>query len=233
MQFIEKNSFNVRSAIYRLESEGSGLEFLLFPMIHVGSQEFYDEVSRRLAKCDLILAEGVASRKAALLTRSYRIVKKIKRMGLVTQREALNIYALRDKILNTDIDGRSFDKGWASLPLSFRAQVFFLMPVYLIYMLLFGTRETIAENIAVEDLPSSLEVLSQDDDFEKLEALVIDERDLKLIRAIESLHEKNGMDKKIVGVLYGARHMSNLVDFMIHKLKYRVTKAEWVMVFDL
>ena len=41
MQFIEKNSFNVRSAAYRLKKDGSGLEFLLFPMIHVGSKEIY------------------------------------------------------------------------------------------------------------------------------------------------------------------------------------------------
>jgi hypothetical protein len=47
MQFIEKNSFNVRSAVYRLKKDGAGLEFLLFPMIHVGSKEFYEDVSRR------------------------------------------------------------------------------------------------------------------------------------------------------------------------------------------
>ena len=77
MQFIEKNSFNVRSAIYHLKKDGAGLEFLLFPMIHVGSQNFYDEISRRLTACDLILAEGVASRRASLLTLSYQIVKRI------------------------------------------------------------------------------------------------------------------------------------------------------------
>src|SRR5262245_773993 len=85
MQFIEKNSFNVRSAAYCLKKEGSALEFLLFPMIHVGSSEFYDEISRRLASCDLILAEGVKSKRANLLTLSYRIVKHIRRMELVTQ----------------------------------------------------------------------------------------------------------------------------------------------------
>ena len=60
MQFIEKNSFNVRSVVYSLKKDGSRLEFLIFPMIHVGSTEFYDEISRRLASCDLILAEGEA-----------------------------------------------------------------------------------------------------------------------------------------------------------------------------
>lgn len=57
MQFIEKNSINVRSAVYCLKKDGSALEFLIFPMIHVGSAEFYDEISRRLESCDLIRAE--------------------------------------------------------------------------------------------------------------------------------------------------------------------------------
>jgi hypothetical protein len=63
MQFIEKNSFNVRSAVYELKKDGTGLEFLIFPMIHVGSREFYEEMSRRLSTCDLILAEGVKSKR--------------------------------------------------------------------------------------------------------------------------------------------------------------------------
>jgi hypothetical protein len=68
MQFIEKTSFNVRS--------------LIFPMIHVGSSEFYG---------DLILAEGVKSRKARSITLSYRIVKHIRRMELITQREGMRV----------------------------------------------------------------------------------------------------------------------------------------------
>jgi hypothetical protein len=57
MQFIEKNSFNVRSAVYRLQKPNDPLEFVLFPMIHVGSKQFYDEVRQRLLNCDLILAD--------------------------------------------------------------------------------------------------------------------------------------------------------------------------------
>jgi hypothetical protein len=233
MQFIEKNSFNVRSAIYRLEKDGQGLEFILFPMIHVGSKEFYDEVSARLAKCDLILAEGVDSKRATLLTLSYRIVKKIRRMDLITQQEGMKAANFRNKLMNADMEGRAFDQQWSSLPLLLRAQIFFLVPVYVIYLFLFGTRETIAANIAVEDLPSSNEVHLQDDDFDKLDALLVDERDRRLIRNIASLDEANGKDKKTVGVVFGAMHMRNVTSLLLHKLKYRIAKAEWVTVFDL
>src|SRR5215510_1441297 len=102
MQFIETNSFNVRSAVYHLKRDGAP-DFFLFPMIHVGSQMFYDEITRRLTACDLILAEGVTSRRANLLTLSYRIVKRIKRMDLVTQQDGLNSAPFRAKMTNADI----------------------------------------------------------------------------------------------------------------------------------
>ena len=73
----------------------------------------------------------------------------------------------------------------------------------------------------------------QDDDFDKLDALLIDERDRKLILNIASLNEANGKDKKTVGVVFGAMHMRNVTSFLLHKLKYRIAKAEWVTVFDL
>src|SRR5262245_12840619 len=146
MQFIEKNSFNVRSAVYCLKKEGSALEFLLFPMIHVGSSEFYDEISRRLASCDLILAEGVKSKRANLLTLSYRIVKHIRRMELVTQRDGMRVETFRAKILNTDIEGAAFDERWSSLPLSLRVQLLVLIPTFVVYLFLFGTREMLAKN---------------------------------------------------------------------------------------
>jgi len=171
MQFIEKNSLNVRSAVYHLKKDDAGLEFLLFPMIHVGSKEFYEEVSRRLAACDLILAEGVNSRKVQLLTLSYRIVKKIRRMDLVTQRDGMKVSGFRDKIINSDMKGGEFDERWSSLPLGLRAQLFLFLPIYIVNLFLFGTRESLAENIALEDLPSSDEIL-QDESFEKLDTLL-------------------------------------------------------------
>ena len=233
MQFIEKNSLNVRSAVYHLKKDDAGLEFVLFPMIHVGSKEFYDEISRRLAACDLILVEGVNSKKCNLLTLSYRIVKRIRRMDLVTQQEGLKVSRFREKMVNPDMEGLAFDERWSSLPFSLKAQLLFFVPIYVVYLFLFGTRETLAENIALEDLPSSEEVLCQDESFEKLDTLLVDERDRKLIDSIGKLHDSNRQDKKTVGVVYGAMHMRDVTSFLLRKLNYRVAKAEWVTVFDL
>lgn len=232
MQFIEKNSFNVRSAVYSLKKDGSALEFLLFPMIHVGSPQFYEEISRRLASCDLILAEGVKSRRGNVLTLSYRIVRHIRRMELVTQHDGMRLESFRAKILNADIDGAAFDERWSSLPTSLRAQLIVLVPIFVVYLFLFGTRETLAENLALDDLPSDDEILSDDEDFEPLDSLIIDERDRILIEHIARLEDQqNGASQ--IAIVYGARHMRNTIRFLMQKLNYRIAKAEWVKVFDL
>ncbi len=233
MQFIEKNSFNVRSAVYHLKKDGAGLEFLLFPMIHAGSKEFYDEVSRRLSACDLILMEGVNSRKASLLTFSYRIVKKIRRLDFVTQRDGMNLSGFRDKIINSDIERRAFDERWSALPLGLKAQLFLFLPVWVVYLFLFGTRESLAENMATEDLPSSDEILLWDESLEKLDTMLLDERDQQLIIHLKNLYNSHKHDKKTVGVVYGAMHMRNAVRFLLGGLNYRVAGSEWITVFDL
>jgi hypothetical protein len=233
MQFIEKNSFNVRSAVYRLKKPNDNLEFVLFPMIHIGSKQFYDEVRQQLLNCDLILAEGVMSKKVALLTLSYRVIRNIKRIDLVTQQEALKISDLSERIINSDMGGKSFDNRWAELPVMFRIQLLFGLPIYIIYLFLFGTRDLIAENIAIDDLASRDEILNFDEEFEKYDRLIVDERDQVLIRNIDHLYGTRGKEKKVVGIVYGAMHMRNITLHLSEKLGYSITGSEWITVFDL
>ena len=233
MQFTEKNSFNLRAAVYSLKKDSHGLEFLIFPMIHVGSREFYQEISRRLASCDLILVEGVKSRNVAILTLSYRVVNKIRRMDLITQHEGMRLDEFRHKIQNADMEGAAFDERWSALPIKVRLQLFLLVPVFIVYLFLFGTREILAENLVVEDLASSEEELSEDESFSKYEALVVDERDRKLIEHIANVNNERSQTSQRIGIVYGAFHMRCVMAFLMQKLKYRVVKADWVKVFDL
>jgi len=55
----------------------------------------------------------------------------------------------------------------------------------------------------------------------------------RLITHLQKLYDSHRQDKKIVGVVYGARHMRNIIRFLLGRLNYRVAKAEWVTVFDL
>src|SRR5262249_26435383 len=154
------------------------------------------------------------------LTLSYRIVKKIRRMDLVTQRDGMKVSGFRGKIINSDMDGRAFDESWSALPLGLRAELFLFLPIYIVNLFLFGTRESLAENMSVKDLPSSDETLLQDESCEKLDALLLDERDRRLIMHVQKLYDSHRQDRKIVGIVYGAMHMRNIIRFLLGKLNY-------------
>lgn len=231
MQFIERSSFSLRSAIYYLERKEGGPRFILFPMIHVGDKDFYADVARRLAECDSVVAEGVSSKRAALLTSSYRIVKYVRRLDLITQHE-MDTSTFRTKIVNAEMKQKEFDELYSALPLLDRIQIFLLFPLFAVYLLLFGTRQFIASELAIEDLPTSEELLA-DDMFERLEDVILIKRDSVLIQRLQSLVEDPEADQKQIGILYGAKHMRSIVMFLMGKLGYSVSRAEWVTVFDL
>ena len=233
MQFIEKNSFNLRAAVYSLKKDSTALEFVIFPMIHVGSREYYQEITRRLSTCDLILVEGLKSKKATILTLSYRFIKKIRRMDLITQYEGIRLNEFRNEIKNTDMEGDAFDERWSSLPLTLRLQMFIIVPFCVLYLFLFGTRETLAENLTLDDLPSSEEVLLEDESWSRLDSLMVGERDRKLLEHIAIVNDERAQTSQRIGVLYGAFHMRCVMPFLMQTLKYRVVKADWVKVFDL
>jgi len=107
-----------------------------------------------------------------------------------------------------------------------------LVPIFVVYLFLFGTRETLAENIALDDLPSSEEILSDDEDFEPLDSLIVDERDRILIEHVARL-ENQQKEAKQIGIVYGARHMRSTMRFLMKRLNYRIANAEWVTVFEL
>ena len=233
MQFVEKNSFNLRAAVYRLKRDSSALEFVVFPMIHVGSREYYQEITRRLSTCDLILVEGVKSKKAAILTLSYRFIKKIRRMDLITQNEGIRLDEFRNEIKNTDLEENAFDERWSSFPIALRLQLFIIVPIFVLYLFLFGTREILAENLALDDLPSSDEILLEDETLSGLDSLILDERDRKLIEHIGDVNNERAQKSQRIGILYGATHMRRVMPFLMQKLNYRVVDAAWVKVFDL
>ncbi len=50
---MENNVFGVRAAHYSLARPDGAPKFLLFPMIHIGSAEYYSRVHKKLDECDV------------------------------------------------------------------------------------------------------------------------------------------------------------------------------------
>ena len=98
-------------------------QFLLFPMIHIGSADSYREVRSRLDGCDVILFEGVRSVRGKALILSYSLMVRRRRLGLVTQHEALRLEECRAELLHADVTTEIFVDGWLRIPWHWRVVI--------------------------------------------------------------------------------------------------------------
>ena len=231
MQIIESTPFGVRSAVMRLEAEERSPAFLLFPMIHIAEEAFYDEVTRRLEACDVVLLEGVKSRTASILTLSYRTIADCERLGLVTQR-TMRLKHLGARKVHADVDGAEFDRRWWRLKTWLPLLLTVTAPLYGLYMRHLATREGIARHMTL-NLRKSRDDIMMSGEERRMYEVMLDWRDRRLIEVLDRERENPENASQTIAVVYGARHMPAVIRHLIGDGGYRVADSEWVTVFDL
>ncbi len=201
VQIVEANDAAVRVAELRLRRRDTALQFVLYPMLHVGSPEFYRDVTRRLAAADVIVIEGVGpGRTASRLTSGYRAMARDAQLNLMVQYIDLN--ALPGQVICPDSSAEEFESRWRTVPWWQRAATMATVTSLATAQRLLGSRW-------LEDL---------------------DERDQRLISALSELHERRSGESITVAVVYGARHMRAVVRELARQYGYRVRSAGWLTV---
>ncbi|MFF4503262.1 hypothetical protein [Streptomyces sp. NPDC001401] len=235
MQFIEVTGLaGVRSAVIRFARPGTGLTFVLFPMIHLGEAAFYREVAARLRRdCDLVVAEGVGegSAGADALVASYKRLDGHERLGLVVQ--DIDFHALGLPVVCPDMSGAEFQEGFRRLPLKERAMVATVIPAMTAGMRLLGTRRWLARHLALEDLMSESEEAVADF-WPGLDDLVLRRRDRLLGKALTDFDRgyAGRTGPFTIAVVYGAGHMRAASETLAG-LGYHAADAEWITVFTV
>ena len=229
MQFIEASALGVRAACYRLTSARHSIEICLFPMIHVGTADYYQAVRARLETCDVILFEGVRSRVSGILVKSYEWAVRRERLGLVTQRAALPLRALGKTLIHADSTTAEFESDWSAVPWHWPLPITLLAPLVGAHLFLTASRESIGSRLQTEDLPSE-EDMQRGEDAPEYEAALITQRDSRLVKTIAKLLAQPGGASR-AGVVYGAAHMRAVTRFLLDAHAYRVAHGEWIDVF--
>jgi hypothetical protein len=230
LQFIESNLFGVRAAVYELARGADEPRFLLLPMIHIGAPTYYRDVHSKLAQCDSILFESVRSLRTEILTLSYSIVARRKRLGLVTQRSALPLRDLPARLIHGDVTAAQFAEGWGRLPWHWRAALYIGAPLYGTYLYLTATRRSLGKRQSTDDVPSSEQAM-REDQLPGFAEAIVHARDRKVIENIQAILRDKATGRSMTGILYGAGHMAAITTALMGN-RYRVVKAEWLSVFD-
>jgi hypothetical protein len=231
VQLIEVSIIGVRSAVITLQAPGTPMQISLFPMLHLGTPDYYQSVTARLAACDVIIAEGISGQSviARALTLAYRLPARSRRLALTVQH--IDCASLGVPVVRPDLTAPQFRALWRTIPALQRLTVWCLVPIFAVSFALLGTRRTLSRHVATEDLPSSLDGLARQA-MPKLIAGVLDHRDDLLVACLDSIHEQRHAEDVNVGVVYGAGHMPAVAHAMFRRHGYRPSAAEWISVFD-
>ncbi len=231
MQLIEVSATGVRSAAITLRRAETPLRFVLYPMLHLGSAAFYQDVAGRLGRSEIVVAEGIRGRSlvSSALTLSYRLPGRRRRLGLVVQR--IDYAGLGVQVVRPDMTGSQLREGWRTVPVVQQIAIICLTPVLAIAFWLFGTRRVFARYAGIEDLPD--QALSQlRERAPELTELIVDRRDALLVAALDDIHRDRSGELIEVAVVYGAGHMPAVAHHLLARYGYRPQSAEWLTVFD-
>lgn len=255
MQILEATDYAVRSAALRLTRRETPLQFLVFPMVHIAERSFYADVTDRLRRADLIVAEGVGGPAepefddpalhwpglemddlpppkprwgaVSALTAGYRLAARYDRLGLVEQ--DIDYDALGVPVLCPDMTDEEFAEGWRTIPAWQRALVMAAGPLIGLHSAAFGSRRSLAAHLNLDDR----DVREAPPGAEQLVDLIGARRDRLLMTALEAIHEVHAGDPLTVAIVYGAYHVPAIIHGLRSAHGYSVRDAEWLTVFTV
>lgn len=219
MQFIESSIVGVRSAAITLACRTSPMRFALFPMVHVAERSFYAQVTARVKKCAIIVAEGMPAGSAPV----QEWMSQVRFDDLVDQNNALDLESLAIPIF------------WEAVP----------PPPDTRAERLRNTAEDTFGAVALRILgrygdPRGLPNLDEADDHDDrweggrverwMRERIVDRRDDALNRRLTALHHEHHRRPFTVAVVYGAGHMPAVVEHLRAEFGYFVKEAEWLVV---
>jgi hypothetical protein len=226
MQITEVSVVGVRSAVVALKRSQTPLRFILFPMIHIARPAFYQQVAERLAKCQLIVAEGYdgPSSTGLAYATALRITRQRGAVQLVHQNvdfEALGVPVVWPENL---VSSRSH---WRRMPLIGWLDLVFLTPMLVVTMAVGGKGWLLRRNMEVSDdtearMSGSL-----------LTRWLIDERDDELLAALAEIHANRAAEPIDVAVVYGSAHLPAVVRGLAERFGYHPQRGgEWLTAID-
>jgi hypothetical protein len=223
MQFLESSIIGLRSAVITLTRRATPLRFILFPMVHVAEQQFYDEVAARARLCQLLVAEGVKAKDVP----AQSWMAQHHRGHLVDQGAALRLESLGVPV-HWEVEPDTGPRPGTGRPVSRTADIAGAATIGLIRKL-----------IGPLDLPSLEQAEAYDQTAENLTGNWFDRllehnvstiRDARLMRVLDEIHRDRAAESLTVGVVFGAGHMPAVVDHLCGQLGYIATSAEWLTV---
>ena len=246
MNFIESTNFFVRTIMFDFVNANPDikLKFRLAPMIHIGSEEYYQTVFEKIKDCDEIFYEGLSLikkeekfyKKISLknFNLTYRQYKTIaNKLGLVTQSESFNLKELKDKLTHTDFNAKTGDDAWKELSLKEKIKLSLISPAQLFILQQGITRERLAKFFMTSYQDAYLVFGPVEDEEGTSDNFLMNQREQIIFKNIRKRMETESDLDKTIGIIYGEGHMKSIARFLIDRYHFVPRNGQFLKVFDV
>jgi hypothetical protein len=247
MQFIESSIIGLRSAVTAFTRPVTPLRFILFPMVHVGEQQFYDEVAARARLCQVIVAEGTPSQFVPAQEWMARhrwgpfadqvAALRLESLGVPVYWEATpdnrpkNEPGDRRNSRTGKRDGHRSGNRPKSPAEDLISRVTDVVGAATLGLARKFIDPRILGNVdQAETYDESAENLTGDWFDRNLEYKVRTVRDARLIGTLDKIHRDRAGEPGSAGVVFGAAHMPAVAAHLCGKLGYIAASSEWLTV---
>jgi len=247
MNFIESTNFFVRTIMFDFVNADPNikLKFRVAPMIHIGSEEYYQMVVKKIKDCDEIFYEGVY-----LIDKKEKPYKKLslknfqlifgnhktvaEKLGLVYQSESMDLSELKDKLTHTDFNPETGAKAWQQVSLKEKVKHSLIEPVQqYIYFYRGITRERLAKLFMTSNREAYLAYGPLEDEEGTSHNFIMNQREQIIFQNIKNRMETESHLDKTIGIIYGAGHMNSIARYLIDQLNYVPRNGQFLKVFDV
>jgi hypothetical protein len=135
------------------------------------------------------------------------------------------------RIVHADLSGEEFTKVWHKVPLWLRVSVYVLVPVIGARRRWFGSRETLAKGLSLDDLASRDEILNFSPETVALNQAILNARDVCLVGRLSEQLDDPAPGVRRLAIVYGAHHMRAVLRELTHRRGYHVEGGDWLTVF--
>lgn len=211
--------------IHEWKNEKNKTVFYTYPMIHIGIEEYYKEISNEIKNLNYLLTEGVSLPKG-----DFGKYEKIsKKLQLSSQIKSLHI-PTDLKIRNIDIDPNHFKKGTQQLKL--KDKIRFIKLIIFFQIPYFFNKDKILKLLKIRlSYPENKEYILKNPlkhyafkhkEKSSLDLLIQNTRDEIINKNLEEIIEenKNREYRYDIGILFGDEHMPYIYQ-TLHNNEYK------------
>lgn len=195
-------------------------------MLHVGSKEFYREVSGELEKCDAIIYEGVGLKRLGGVWNSYR--RFARRMGLCYQNDELDMKQFQPKLIHADYAGEAAENEWKKIPLIGRLLFRVTYPIGLTLLSLTENKRSFTKSFRKnKDIDDQFWFMKIGKSNSVSNFITKKRNDIIIQKIDQQLQDVRETDYRL-GVIYGAAHIPGIAHHLMSKHKFTI-KDSWFL----